>query len=149
MKSMESMNSINPIQGMPGYENLQAQQDAFLKAFMGGLSGYSSNNASKPEAADPKNETKDDDKETELILLPGETINCIRTWSSSGTGRLFGIEVATTQGRQFSAGDKEGWIPSHHLENEQKLAFLSGAASKYKKSLTAQGRAPSVQNASK
>jgi polyhydroxyalkanoate synthesis regulator protein len=27
---------------------------------MGGLSGYSSNNASKPEAADPKNETKDD-----------------------------------------------------------------------------------------
>jgi polyhydroxyalkanoate synthesis regulator protein len=59
-KFMESMNSINPIQGMPGYENLQAQQDAFLKAFMGGLSGYSSNNASKPEAADPKNETKDD-----------------------------------------------------------------------------------------
>ena len=59
-KFMESMNSINPIQGMPGYENLQAQQDAFLKAFMGGLSVYSSNNASKPEAADPKNETKDD-----------------------------------------------------------------------------------------
>jgi polyhydroxyalkanoate synthesis repressor PhaR len=59
-KFMENMNSINPIQGMPGYENLQAQQDAFLKAFMGGLPGYSSNNASKPEAADPKNETKDD-----------------------------------------------------------------------------------------
>ena len=59
-KFMENMNSINPIQGIPGYENLQAQHDAFLKAFMGGLSGYSSNNASKPEAADPKNETKDD-----------------------------------------------------------------------------------------
>ena len=59
-KFMENMNSINPIQGMPGYENLQAQQDAFLKAFMGGLSSYSPNNASKPETTDPKNETKDD-----------------------------------------------------------------------------------------
>lgn len=58
-KFMENMNSINPIQGMPGYENLQAQQDAFLKAFMGGLSSYSPNNASKPETTDPKNETKD------------------------------------------------------------------------------------------
>jgi polyhydroxyalkanoate synthesis regulator protein len=59
-KFMENMNSINPIQGMPGYENLQAQQDAFLKAFMGGLSGYSPNKASKPETTDPTNETKDD-----------------------------------------------------------------------------------------
>lgn len=59
-KFMENMNSINPIQGMPGYENLQAQQDAFLKAFMGGLSSYSPNNASKPETTDPKNESKDD-----------------------------------------------------------------------------------------
>jgi polyhydroxyalkanoate synthesis repressor PhaR len=59
-KFMENMNSINPIQGMPGYENLQAQQDAFLKAFMGGLSGYSPNNASKPETTDPTTETKDD-----------------------------------------------------------------------------------------
>ena len=59
-KFMENMNSINPIQGMPGYENLQAQQDAFLKAFMGGLSGYSPNKPSKPETTDPTNETKDD-----------------------------------------------------------------------------------------
>jgi len=59
-KFVENMNSINPIQGMPGYENLQAQQDAFLKAFMGGLSGYSPNKASKPETTDPTNETKDD-----------------------------------------------------------------------------------------
>lgn len=59
-KFMENMNSINPIQRMPGYENLQAQQDAFLKAFMGGLSSYGPNNASKPETTDPKNETKDD-----------------------------------------------------------------------------------------
>ena len=39
-KFMENMNSINPIQGMPGFENLQAQQNAFLKAFMSSLSKY-------------------------------------------------------------------------------------------------------------
>ena len=70
-------------------------------------------------------EPKDDNKETELILLPGERINCISTWTDSGYGLLFCIEVATTQGRQFSAGNKRG-LPSHHLENEQKLVFLSG-----------------------
>ena len=68
----------------------------------------------------------DDDKETELILLPGERINCIRTWTFHG--RLHCIEVATTQGRQFSAGNKKG-DPSHHLENGQRLAYLSGAIS--------------------
>ena len=73
----------------------------------------------------PKYNPNDDDKETELILLPGERINCISTWSGSKTGSLFCIEVATTQGRQFSAGNKRG-LPSHHLENEQKLVFLSG-----------------------
>ena len=46
-KFMENMNSINPIQGMPGFENLQAQQNAFLKAFMSSLSRYNSNESSE------------------------------------------------------------------------------------------------------
>merc|ERR1712181_72421 len=81
-------------------------------------------------------EPNDDDQETELVLRPGdERINCIRTWSDSD-GRLCCIEVTTTQGRQFSAGDKRGQPPSHHLENGQKLAYISGATSEYKRSLT-------------
>ena len=32
---------------MPGFESLQAQQNAFLKAFMGSLSDYNSNDLLK------------------------------------------------------------------------------------------------------
>ena len=59
-KFMENMNSINPIQGMPGFENLQAQQNAFLKAFMGSLSKYNSNESSEKDSNDPSSGTKDD-----------------------------------------------------------------------------------------
>ena len=40
---------------------------------------------------------KDDDKETELTLLPGERINSFRTWAYYD-GKLCCIEVVTTQG---------------------------------------------------
>ena len=59
-KFMENMNSINPIQGMPGFENLQAQQNAFLKAFMSSLSRYNSNESSEKDSNDPSSGTKDD-----------------------------------------------------------------------------------------
>ena len=59
-KFMENMNSINPIQGMPGFENLQAQQNAFLKAFMGSLSKYNSNESSEQDSNNPSSGTKDD-----------------------------------------------------------------------------------------
>ena len=57
---MENMNNVNPLQGMPGFENLQAQQDAFLKAFMGGLSSYNANSAPNAEEDKPSNGSKDE-----------------------------------------------------------------------------------------
>lgn len=38
-KMMENMNAMNPMSQMPGFEAMQAQQKAFLKAMTGGLSG--------------------------------------------------------------------------------------------------------------
>lgn len=38
-KMMENMSAMNPIAKMPGFEALQAQQEAFLKAMTGGLGG--------------------------------------------------------------------------------------------------------------
>ncbi len=57
---MENMNNVNPLQGMPGFENLQAQQDAFLKAFMGGLSSYNANSSLNAEGDKPSNGSKDE-----------------------------------------------------------------------------------------
>ena len=36
-KMMENMNAMNPMAKMPGFEAMQAQQEAFLKAMSGGL----------------------------------------------------------------------------------------------------------------
>ncbi len=38
-KMMENMSAMNPMSKMPGFEAMQAQQQAFLKAMTGGLSG--------------------------------------------------------------------------------------------------------------
>ena len=57
---MENMNNVNPLQGMPMFENLQAQQDAFLKAFMGGLSSHNAKSASNAEEDKPSNGSKDE-----------------------------------------------------------------------------------------
>ncbi|WP_037310133.1 polyhydroxyalkanoate synthesis repressor PhaR [Ruegeria halocynthiae] len=54
-KIMENMNAINPMSQVPGFDALQAQQQAFLKAMTGGLSGGWS------DAEDgPKSESKED-----------------------------------------------------------------------------------------
>ena len=37
-RMMENMNAMNPMAKMPGFEAMQAQQEAFLKAMTGGLS---------------------------------------------------------------------------------------------------------------
>ena len=57
---IENMNNVNPLQGMPGFENLQAQQNAFLKAFMGGLSSYNAKSARNAEEDKPLNGSKDE-----------------------------------------------------------------------------------------
>jgi len=38
-KMMENMSAMNPMAKMPGFEAMQAQQEAFLKAMTGGLGG--------------------------------------------------------------------------------------------------------------
>ena len=57
---MENTNNVNSLHGMPGFENLQAQQDAFLRAFMGGLSSHNAERAANAEANKPSNGSKDD-----------------------------------------------------------------------------------------
>jgi polyhydroxyalkanoate synthesis regulator protein len=37
---MENMTAINPMAKMPGFEALQAQQEAFLKAMSGGFGNW-------------------------------------------------------------------------------------------------------------
>lgn len=48
-KMMENMNAMNPMASMPGFEAMQAQQEAFLKAMTGGLSGGWSGPERDPE----------------------------------------------------------------------------------------------------
>ncbi len=39
-RMMENMSAINPMAKMPGFEAMQAQQEAFLKAMTGGIPGW-------------------------------------------------------------------------------------------------------------
>lgn len=68
-KMMKNMGTISPMAKVPGFEALQAQQEAFLKAMTGGFGGGSG--AAKPEAAKPAPESADDlnDIKAELAAL--------------------------------------------------------------------------------
>lgn len=50
---MENMTAINPMTQMPGFEAMQAQQKAFLKAMTGGIPGWTGD-ASASEASEEK-----------------------------------------------------------------------------------------------
>nr|WP_254437194.1 MULTISPECIES: polyhydroxyalkanoate synthesis repressor PhaR [Ruegeria] len=56
-KMMENMNAMNPMSQIPGFEAMQAQQQAFLKAMTGGLSG---NWSGPEEGEDANSESKED-----------------------------------------------------------------------------------------
>ena len=56
-KMVENMNAMNPMAKMPGFEAMQAQQEAFLKAMTGGMAG---NWASGPTSEKEKAEAEDD-----------------------------------------------------------------------------------------
>ncbi|MEX0276895.1 MAG: polyhydroxyalkanoate synthesis repressor PhaR [Ruegeria sp.] len=59
-KMMENMTAMNPMNKMPGFEAMQAQQQAFLKAMTGGLSGNWSGPDKDAEAeAEPKEDLDD------------------------------------------------------------------------------------------
>ncbi len=65
-KMMENMNAMNPMSQMPGFEAMQAQQQAFLKAMTGGLSG----NWSGPDKGDESEPKEDlDDIKKQLAEL--------------------------------------------------------------------------------
>jgi polyhydroxyalkanoate synthesis repressor PhaR len=52
-KMMENMNAMNPMAKMPGFEALQAQQEAFLKAMSGGMSGWTGGSGEGGETPKP------------------------------------------------------------------------------------------------
>lgn len=59
-KMMENMNAINPMSSIPGFDALQAQQEAFLKAMTGGLSGgWSGPGQGDEEKPEPKEDLDD------------------------------------------------------------------------------------------
>ena len=51
-KLVENMSTMNPMASMPGFEALQAQQEAFMKAMTGGMSAASNQSASKEKSED-------------------------------------------------------------------------------------------------
>ncbi|NVO55723.1 polyhydroxyalkanoate synthesis repressor PhaR [Rhodobacteraceae bacterium B1Z28] len=55
-KMVENMSAMNPMSQMPGFDAMQAQQQAFLKAMTGGLSG----GWSGPDKEEGKPESKED-----------------------------------------------------------------------------------------
>ena len=61
-KMMENMNAMNPMAKMPGFEAMQAQQEAFLKAMSGGLASNWSG-PGQEEGSEAKS-GKDDDLDT-------------------------------------------------------------------------------------
>ena len=56
-KWVENMSSMNPMAKMPGFEAMQAQQEAFLKAMTGGIAGSSGPAA---ETSDASNEDEEE-----------------------------------------------------------------------------------------
>lgn len=53
-KMLENMGAMSPLSGMPGFEAMQAQQEAFLKAMTGGFSTRPDDPPKpEPSAADP------------------------------------------------------------------------------------------------
>ncbi|MGR3434907.1 MAG: polyhydroxyalkanoate synthesis repressor PhaR [Shimia sp.] len=47
-KVMDQMEAMNPMARMPGFEAMKAQQEAFVKAMTGGMSGWSAPEAEAP-----------------------------------------------------------------------------------------------------
>ena len=67
-KMMESMGAINPMAKMPGFEAMQAQQAAFMKAMTGGMSGIMGTSGPRPEPEEKGGEDLDEIK-AELAKL--------------------------------------------------------------------------------
>lgn len=53
-KVMENLSSINPLAAMPGFDLMRQQQEAFMKAMMGGVPGWGSSGPAREDEAAPK-----------------------------------------------------------------------------------------------
>lgn len=58
-KMIEGMGAMNPMSKMPGFEAMQAQQEAFLKAMTSGLGHWSSSSPEKDEEPEEKDDSED------------------------------------------------------------------------------------------
>ena len=59
-RMVENMSAMNPLAKMPGFDAMQAQQEAFMKAVTGGLGGgWPGGNSNGPAPAESKNEGED------------------------------------------------------------------------------------------
>jgi polyhydroxyalkanoate synthesis repressor PhaR len=62
-KITDTVGSINPLSKMPGFDAMQAQQQAFFKAMTGGMMGGA---GTTPQAAAPAKEAKEDEDLDEI-----------------------------------------------------------------------------------
>ncbi len=61
-KMVENMAAMNPLASMPGFEAMRAQQEAFMKAMTGGISGQWSG----PTTGEPEHEDASDDELSQI-----------------------------------------------------------------------------------
>ncbi|MGI3184372.1 polyhydroxyalkanoate synthesis repressor PhaR [Nioella aestuarii] len=61
-KMVENMTALNPMASMPGFEAMRAQQEAFMKAMTGGISGQWSG----PSASDDDGDSEPGDELSEI-----------------------------------------------------------------------------------
>ena len=66
-KAMETMSKSNPMAGMPGFEAMRAQQEAFFKALTGGMNPLM--RGAKSESADEGEDDNLDDIKAQLAEL--------------------------------------------------------------------------------
>lgn len=60
-KMMENLNSFpNPMSGMPGFDAMRKQQEAFMKSMMGGMPGWAASGPAKEEDDAPAASSGDD-----------------------------------------------------------------------------------------
>ncbi|MBC2833971.1 polyhydroxyalkanoate synthesis repressor PhaR [Paragemmobacter straminiformis] len=61
-KMLENLSTIpNPMAAMPGFEAMRQQQEVFMKAFMGGLPGWSASGPAREDGTDEATPGKEDD----------------------------------------------------------------------------------------
>ena len=58
-KAMENLTVVNPLASMPGFEMMKAQQEAFMKAMTGGLSGSTPTSRTERSASESADELND------------------------------------------------------------------------------------------